>query len=72
MKINKFIEIKKDDDLEKAIEFAWKVTKRDKKVGYPEKIWEYEGLREEFLKAYNHENDKILILESEKGIEGFT
>lgn len=70
MKTNKFIEIRDNNDLDKAIEFAWNVTKREKKVGYPEKIWEYDCLREVFLKSFNHKDDKILLLKSEEGIEG--
>lgn len=70
MKANKFIEIKEKIDLEEAIEFAWDVTRRDEKAGYPEKTWEYEGLREEFIKAYNHKDDKMLLLRSGEDITG--
>ena len=38
MKVNKFIEIKEKIDLEEAIEFAWDITRRDGKAGYPEKL----------------------------------
>ena len=70
MKDNKFIEIKEKSDLEEAIEFAWNVIRRDEKAGYPEKTWEYEGLREEFIKAYNHKDDKMLLLKSGEDING--
>lgn len=70
MKVNKFIEIKEKIDLEEAIEFAWDITRRDGKAGYPEKTWEYDGLREEFIKAYNHQDDKMLLLRSGEDING--
>lgn len=70
MKLKEFVEIRENHDLERVIEFAWNVTIRCKKLGYPELMWQYDGLREKFISAFNHKDDKILILESDEGIEG--
>ena len=37
---NNFIKITNENELEDIIEFAWNITKRDIRVGYPSGVWE--------------------------------
>lgn len=67
---NNFIKITNENELEDIIEFAWNITKRDIRVGYPSGVWEYNGLRKSIINAFN-DSDDILVLKEDNKIIAF-
>ena len=64
-----FREISDIEEMKSAVEFAKRITKREKKLGYPQEIWEIDNIESFFKLAINEDNYKLLILE-ENNIEG--